>query len=136
MFAGTAPYPIIIAKKLKQQNKQFHIYANELNKQANKEAKKNVALNKLQNYITLIPGNANQLSNQLKVSTKSMHTQSEAHSKRSALKAKRTDKFDIILMPRPNLKNTFLKTANRTQTIKKRNNNILPRLRHRTRSIK
>ena len=85
MFAGIAPYPIVIAKKLKQQKKQFHIYSNELNKKANQEAKKNIALNKLQKQITLIPGDAK------KIKTK--------------------QKFDIILMPRPNLKDTFLKTA-------------------------
>jgi tRNA (guanine37-N1)-methyltransferase len=85
MFAGIAPYPITIAKKLKQQKKQFHIYSNELNRKANQEAKKNIILNKLQNQITLIPGDAN------KIKTK--------------------QKFDIILMPRPNLKDTFLKSA-------------------------
>jgi tRNA (guanine37-N1)-methyltransferase len=85
MFAGIAPYPIIIAKKLKQKNKSFHIYANELNKRANKDARKNITLNKLQKYITLIPGDAK--------------------------KIKSKEKFDIILMPRPNLKETFLKTA-------------------------
>ena len=85
MFAGIAPYPITIAKKLKQSKKQFHIYSNELNKKANQEAKKNIIINKLQNQITLIPGDAN------KIKTK--------------------QKFDIILMPRPNLKDTFLKSA-------------------------
>jgi tRNA G37 N-methylase Trm5 len=85
MFAGISPYPITIAKKLKQTNKNFHIYANELNKEANKESKKNIILNNLQRYITLLPGDAN--------------------------KIKAKEKFDIILMPRPNLKNTFLKSA-------------------------
>ena len=93
MFAGIAPYPITIAKHLKQkprtkdQGPNFHIYSNELNKEANISAKENLILNKLQNQITLIPGNANKLPNKLK------------------------QKFDIILMPRPNLKDTFLKTA-------------------------
>jgi len=85
MFAGIAPYPIVIAKKLKQANKTFHIYSNELNKQANLDAKKNIALNKLQKFITLKKGDAK------KIPTK--------------------QKYDIILMPRPNLKETFLKTA-------------------------
>jgi tRNA (guanine37-N1)-methyltransferase len=87
MFAGIAPYPIIIAKKLKHQNKSFQITANELNKEANKEAKKNIILNKLQKQITIIPGDAKKLPTKTK------------------------EKFDIILMPRPNLKDTFLKTA-------------------------
>ena len=54
MFAGIAPYPIVIAKKLKEANKSAIIISNELNKEANKYAKKNIQLNKLQNYITLI----------------------------------------------------------------------------------
>ena len=62
MFAGIGPYPITIAKKLKQSKKQFHIYSNELNKEANYSAKENVVLNKLDKHITLIPGDANKLS--------------------------------------------------------------------------
>lgn len=85
LFAGVAPYPIVIAKKIKQKNINAHIYSNELNKKANKYAKKNISLNKVQNYITLIPGDAN--------------------------KIKSKEKYDIILMPRPNLSDTFLKTA-------------------------
>lgn len=87
MFAGIAPYPIVIAKKLKQANKYATIISNELNKEANKYAKKNIQLNKLQNYITLVEGDAKKLTKKIK------------------------EKFDIILMPRPNLKETFLKTA-------------------------
>ena len=87
MFAGVAPYPIIIARKLKQAGKHAVIISNELNKKANESAKKNIVLNKFQNYITLIDGDAKKLSKKIK------------------------DKFDIILMPRPNLKDTFLKTA-------------------------
>ncbi len=87
MFAGISPYPIVIAKKLKQINKKAKIISNELNKTANKESSKNISLNKVQDYITLVDGDAKKLPNKLK------------------------DKFDIILMPRPNLKDTFLKTA-------------------------
>jgi len=83
MFAGIAPYPIVIAKKLKQRKIDAKITANELNKKANIFAEKNIYLNKLENYITLKKGNAKNLKG----------------------------KFDIILMPRPNLKETFLKTA-------------------------
>lgn len=87
MFAGVSPYPIIIAKKLKQMNKKAKIISNELNKKANKESERNIVLNKLQNYITLVNGDAKKLPIKLK------------------------EKFDIILMPRPNLDETFLKTA-------------------------
>jgi tRNA (guanine37-N1)-methyltransferase len=87
MFAGISPYPIVIGKKLKLAKKKALIISNELNKKANEESEKNIALNKLQNYIKLENGDAKKLPTKLK------------------------EKFDIILMPRPNLKDTFLKTA-------------------------
>jgi tRNA G37 N-methylase Trm5 len=87
MFAGISPYPIVIAKKLKEAKKSATIYSNELNKQASISAKQNIALNKLQKSIILIPGDAKKLPSKLK------------------------HKFDIILMPRPNLKETFLPSA-------------------------
>ncbi len=85
MFSGIGPYPITTAKKLIQTKKKFHIFANELNQNAIQEIKENIRINKLQNKITILPGDAN--------------------------KIKSKEKFDIILMPRPNLKDTFLKTA-------------------------
>ncbi|MFH0808584.1 MAG: hypothetical protein V1888_03130 [archaeon] len=87
MFAGISPYPITIAKKLKQANKKATIISNELNKKANKESERNINLNKLQDYIKLINGDAKKLP------------------------TKTYGAFDIILMPRPNLKDTFLETA-------------------------
>jgi len=87
MFAGISPYPVVIAKKLKQAKKTSKIISNELNRKANNEAKKIIALNKLQNEIELIGGDAHKLPTKIK------------------------EKQDIILMPRPNLKDTFLKTA-------------------------
>jgi tRNA (guanine37-N1)-methyltransferase len=87
MFAGISPYPIVIAKKLKQAKKKAKIISNELNKKANEESEKNIKLNKFQKYITLINGDANKLSTKIK------------------------EKQDIILMPRPNLKETFLPAA-------------------------
>ncbi len=84
MFAGVAPYPIIIAKKLKQAKIKFEMSSNELNKQANIYAKENARLNKVDDYIEFIDGDAKRLSN------------------------KKLGKFDIILMPRPNLEDTFL----------------------------
>jgi len=87
MFAGISPYPIVIAKKLKQSKKNAAIISNELNRKANIEAKKIIALNKFQKVITLIGGDAKKLPEKIK------------------------EKQDIILMTRPNLKDTFLKTA-------------------------
>ncbi|MFA5061159.1 MAG: hypothetical protein WC494_02500 [Candidatus Pacearchaeota archaeon] len=87
MFAGVAPYPIIVAKKLIQKKKDFHIVSNELNEKANLYGKKNAHLNKLDNFISIIGGSAKDLPDKI------------------------NEKFDIIIMPRPNLKETFLKTA-------------------------
>ena len=85
MFAGIGPYPIAIAKLLKKNKIKATLVSNELNKDANKFAEKNVELNKVQDMITFANGDAK------KIKTK--------------------NKFDIILMPRPNIKDTFIKTA-------------------------
>jgi len=87
MFAGVAPYSITIAKKLKKSEGSAIIFSNELNREANFFAAKNIKLNKLENDISIIPGDAKKIY-------------------------KKVDcKFDIILMPRPNLKDTFLESA-------------------------
>jgi tRNA (guanine37-N1)-methyltransferase len=87
MFAGVSPYSIVTAKKLIEKSKKAEIFSNELNEKANIYARKNILLNGLKNYITLVGGDAEELPKKLK------------------------NKFDIIIMPRPNLKKTFLKTA-------------------------
>ncbi len=83
MFAGVAPLPIVIAKN----SKAKLIISNEINKQANKYAKLNIELNKLKDKIQLVPGDIKKVAPRLK------------------------KKFDIIMMPRPQLKDTFLKEA-------------------------
>ncbi len=89
LFAGVAPYSITIAKKLKEVGKiNVEIYSNELNNDANLYAETNVRLNKVGDMITFANGDANKLPQKLK-----------------------GKKFDIILMPRPNIEDTFLKTA-------------------------
>ncbi len=93
MFAGIAPWPIILAKKIKSKNKKVTIYSNEINRQANQYAKENIKLNKLEDYIKLIKGDSKKLPEKIK-SSKNI-----------------PEKFDTILMPRPNLKDTFLQTA-------------------------
>jgi tRNA (guanine37-N1)-methyltransferase len=87
MFAGIAPYPITIAKKIKQKKLKATVFSNELNKEANKFAEINRRLNKLEKQIEFINGDAKEIPNKTK------------------------NKFDIILMPRPNINDTFLKTA-------------------------
>ena len=84
MFAGIAPFPIVIAKKLKEKRKKAEIISNEINRKASKYSEENVKLNKMENYIKVIQGDSRKLPLKLK------------------------EKFDFIVMPRPNLKDTFL----------------------------
>ena len=86
MFAGVAPFPIVIAKNSKTKK----IYSNEINREANKYAKLNIELNKLKDRVELIPGDIKRVAEKLK---------------------KENKKFDVIVMPRPQLKDSFLKQA-------------------------
>ena len=88
MFAGVAPFPVIIGKKLKQKKKKAEIISNEINKKANTYAERNIKLNKLQDCIKVIPGDSKKLPAKLK-----------------------KYKADFIIMPRPNLPATFLPTT-------------------------
>ena len=83
MFAGVAPLPIVIAKNSKAKK----IISNEINREANKYAKLNIELNKVKNRIELLPGDIKRVAEKIK------------------------KKFDVIAMPRPQLKDTFLKSA-------------------------
>ena len=83
MFAGISPFSIVIAKL----SKAKIVYSNELNKRANDYAKLNIELNKVKNKVILIPGDIKKVAEKLK------------------------EKFDVIVMPRPQLKDTFLKQA-------------------------
>ena len=86
MFAGVAPLPIVIAKNSKVKK----VYSNELNRLANKYAELNIEKNKLKDKVELIPGDIKRVSEKLK---------------------KQKKKFDVIAMPRPQLKDSFLKQA-------------------------
>lgn len=89
MFAGVAPQPVVLAKILKKNNKKAEIISSEINRVASEYAEKNVKANKLQEYVKVIQGDSKKLCQRL---------------------AKK-EKFDFILMLRPNLKDTFLKEA-------------------------
>lgn len=86
MCAGVAPFPIVIAKKSKAKK----IYSNEINKEANKYAKLNVELNKLKERVEIIGGDIKKIAPKLK---------------------KEGKKFDVIVMARPQLKDSFLREA-------------------------
>ena len=83
MFSGVAPFPVVIAKKSGKK-----IFSNEINREANKYAELNVELNKLKDRIELIKGDVKKMAAKMK-----------------------DRKFDVIVMPRPRLKETFLKEA-------------------------
>lgn len=85
MFAGVSPFSIVLAKFLKDKRKKALIYSSELNRKASEYGKKNVLLNKLQDYVIVLQGDSR------KIDTK--------------------NKFDVILMPRPNLKDSFIDSA-------------------------
>jgi len=82
MFAGVAPYSIVIAKHV-----GIKVVSNELNRIANKYGKQNAELNNLRSRIEFWDGDIKRLSKLKKV------------------------KFDVIVMPRPQLKDSFLQEA-------------------------
>ena len=82
MFAGVAPFSIVIAR-----NSKARVFSNEINREANKYGKLNAELNKVKNKVVFLDGDI----------------------KRIAWKIK--EKFDYIVMPRPQLKESFLKEA-------------------------
>jgi len=86
MFAGVSPFPIVIAKNSKAKK----IYSNELNRKANEYAKLNIERNKVKEKVELIPGDIKKVAENLK---------------------NKKIKFDVIVMPRPQLKDSFLKQA-------------------------
>ena len=84
MFAGVAPFPIVIVKNSEAKK----VVSNEINREANKYAKLNIELNKLKDKIELAPGNVKKVAEKIS-----------------------KGRFDVIVMPRPQLKNSFLKEA-------------------------
>lgn len=83
MFAGVAPFSIVIAKN----SKTNVVYSNEINRTANKYTELNIGLNKLKDKLKLVPGDIKRVSKNIK------------------------EKFDVIVMPRPQLKDSFLEDA-------------------------
>ncbi len=86
MFAGVAPFSIVIAKNSKAKK----VFSNEINREANKYAKLNIEINNLEGKVALIPGDIKRIAKRL---------------------SEEKIKMDVIVMPRPQLKDTFLKEA-------------------------
>jgi len=85
MFAGVGPYSICIAK-----NSGAKVYSNEINREANKYCELNIKLNKVRDKVELIPGDIKKVAKELE---------------------RKKQKFSVIVMPRPKLKESFLKQA-------------------------
>ena len=86
MFAGVAPFSIILAKIAKPKR----IISIELGRECCKYAEENVVKNKVENIIQVVQGDVKRIIPQLE---------------------KQNEKFDFVVMPRPNLKDSFLKQA-------------------------
>jgi len=95
MFAGVSPFPIIIAKNTKAKR----IYSNELNKKANKYAELNIKLNHVENKVELVPGDIKKVAEKI--------FKGKLNVKGNLVPLQ----FDVIVMPRPQLKDSFLKQA-------------------------
>ncbi len=88
LFSGVGPYPIVFYKLAKPRQ----IISIELSKECNKYHKENLRLNKIpEDKIRVLRGDVK------KIITKQT--------------VKKSGKFDVIMMARPNLKDTFLKQA-------------------------
>ncbi|HRZ86042.1 MAG TPA: 50S ribosomal protein L11 methyltransferase [Candidatus Paceibacterota bacterium] len=87
LFAGVAPFSIVIAKIAKPKV----VYSVEINRVASKYAVENVKLNKVENIVKVIQGDVKKVIPKLIVNEKI--------------------KFDRIVMARPQLKDTFLDFA-------------------------
>ena len=83
MFAGVGPYSIVIAKN----SGARVIYSNEINKEANKYSRLNAELNNVKNRVVFLDGDIKRIVKKIK------------------------EKMDVIVMPRPQLKDSFLKEA-------------------------
>ena len=95
MFAGVGPYSIVIARN----SKAHGVYSVEISKEASKYAKLNAELNGVKNRVHVIQGDVKRVA--LKISKGGV-------SVRGTLVP---PKFDVIVMPRPQLKPSFLKEA-------------------------
>ena len=105
MFSGIAPYAIVIAKNTKAKE----VYAIELNRIANKYARENVKINKLNN-VQIIQGDVKKIIPYL-AKKKIKFDMSEINGKISEHAQKQRAVFDRIIMARPQLKDDFLESA-------------------------
>ncbi|MEK6840496.1 MAG: hypothetical protein AABX79_00910 [Nanoarchaeota archaeon] len=95
MFAGVGPYGIVIAKN----SRAGRVYFNEINKEANKYAEMNISLNNVKGKVILLKGDIKNIAKKISKVWVSVRGTLVPH------------KFDVIVMPRPQLKDSFLREA-------------------------
>jgi tRNA (guanine37-N1)-methyltransferase len=108
MFAGVAPYSVAIAKN----SNVGMVYSNELNKVANKYGRLNAELNNVKSRIVFLDGDIKKIVKKIADKRKNVNSKTQSslndsfHDKISV-----PSKFDSIIMPRPQLKDSFLREA-------------------------
>jgi len=107
MFAGVSPFSIVIAKLSKAKN----IVSVEVNRQASKYAKLNVQLNKVKDKVEIIQGDIKRIAERLLKGKLSEEKEIKDFQVSPGKNRRLSRKFDVIVMPRPKLKDTFLKEA-------------------------
>ena len=121
MFSGVGPYSIVIAKNSKAKK----VFSVEINREANKYAKLNVELNKVKDKVELIQGDIKRIVELLSlvppssspttppktINTKKIKGLLINKNRVSDNERAIPNKFDVIIMPRPRLKDSFLKEA-------------------------
>jgi len=130
MFAGVAPYSIVIAKNTKAKK----VYSNEINREASKYAELNIGLNKVKDKVVLLNGDIKRVTKKLiysshptrdfarVINVKNLSLpRNRSPTQKKAVNARKNfisssilnipKKFDVIVMPRPQLKETFLGEA-------------------------
>ena len=139
MFAGVSPFSIVIAKTLKNQgflaprnpklrlradtkkisleSKTKKVVSVEINREANKYARLNIELNKVEDNVEIVQGDIKKIAGRLK--DKKTSDFSQGVEKKSPFSVSRKEReenkgcprFDVIVMPRPQLKDSFLREA-------------------------
>ena len=97
-------------------SKAKKVYSNEISREANKYAKLNIELNKVKDKVELVPGDVKRVVERWK---KGVQLPSSAFKEVASLHRKgrlregnrRCPRFDVIVMARPQLKESFLKQA-------------------------
>ena len=110
MFAGVGPYSIVIAKNSRARK----VYSNEINREANKYAELNIELNKLKGKVVLLPGDIKRVTKKLTYLSHPPTQKKVVNARKNFISSSTLNvpaKFDIIVMPRPQLKDTFLHEA-------------------------